>query len=175
MVKYSSLIRAHERWNIIPFGQMYGIFPYIYHKNQPDVGKYSIWPDKSLSNPLRHPGAEGLVEEPREPIVDEKPPEEEAMGSSTMGSFTRWSFFCVHVIPVHVDDDIAIYTGYTCVWHVLIFRLIYIYMEILIVLHLKKPEVWYCWSRVGLSIIPWRNGSWSFWIRSTGQPLPWEI
>ena len=22
---------------------MYGIFPYIYHKNQPNAGKYTIW------------------------------------------------------------------------------------------------------------------------------------
>jgi len=29
------------------------------------------------------------VEEPREPIVDEKPPEEEATAVHTMGSFTR--------------------------------------------------------------------------------------
>ena len=27
-------------WNIISFGPMYGIFPYIYHKNQPTVGEY---------------------------------------------------------------------------------------------------------------------------------------
>ena len=25
-----------------PIGSMYGIFPYIYHKNQPNVGKYTI-------------------------------------------------------------------------------------------------------------------------------------
>ena len=25
-----------------PIGSMYGIFTYIYHKNQPDVGKYTI-------------------------------------------------------------------------------------------------------------------------------------
>ena len=27
---------------IIPIGSMYGIFTYIYHKNQPNVGKYTI-------------------------------------------------------------------------------------------------------------------------------------
>ena len=27
---------------IIPIGSMYGIFTYIYHKNQPDVAKYAI-------------------------------------------------------------------------------------------------------------------------------------
>ena len=26
----------------IPIGSMYGIFAYIYHKNQPNVGKYTI-------------------------------------------------------------------------------------------------------------------------------------
>ena len=26
----------------IPIESMYGIFPYIYHKNQPNVGKYTI-------------------------------------------------------------------------------------------------------------------------------------
>ena len=26
----------------IPIGSMYGIFTYIYHKNQPNVGKYTI-------------------------------------------------------------------------------------------------------------------------------------
>ena len=25
-----------------PIGSMYGIYPYIYHKNQPNVGKYTI-------------------------------------------------------------------------------------------------------------------------------------
>lgn len=42
------------------------------------------------------------MEEPREPIVDEKPPEEEAR------EFIPWAVspddpFLVHVIPVHVD------------------------------------------------------------------------
>ena len=27
---------------LFPIGSMYGIFPYIYHKNQPNVGKYTI-------------------------------------------------------------------------------------------------------------------------------------
>ena len=27
---------------MIPIGSMYGIFTYIYHKNQPNVGKYTI-------------------------------------------------------------------------------------------------------------------------------------
>ena len=26
----------------VPIGSMYGIFTYIYHKNQPNVGKYAI-------------------------------------------------------------------------------------------------------------------------------------
>ena len=26
----------------VPIASMYGIFTYIYHKNQPDVGKYTI-------------------------------------------------------------------------------------------------------------------------------------
>ena len=29
-------------WLMIPIGSMYGIFTYIYHKNQPNVGKYTI-------------------------------------------------------------------------------------------------------------------------------------
>ena len=28
--------------SIVPIGSMYGIFSYIYHKNQPNVGKYTI-------------------------------------------------------------------------------------------------------------------------------------
>ena len=31
-----------HRNNIIPIGSMYGIFTYMYHKNQPNVGKYTI-------------------------------------------------------------------------------------------------------------------------------------
>ena len=31
----------HE-WLIFPIGSMYGIFTCIYHKNQPNVGKYTI-------------------------------------------------------------------------------------------------------------------------------------
>ena len=27
---------------VYPIGSMYGIFTYIYHQNQPNVGKYSI-------------------------------------------------------------------------------------------------------------------------------------
>ena len=27
---------------LIPIGSMYGIFTYIYHKNHPNVGKYTI-------------------------------------------------------------------------------------------------------------------------------------
>ena len=29
-------------WIILPIGSMYGIFSYIYHKNEPNVGKYTI-------------------------------------------------------------------------------------------------------------------------------------
>ena len=28
--------------SFLPIGSMYGIFTYIYHKNQPHVGKYTI-------------------------------------------------------------------------------------------------------------------------------------
>ena len=28
--------------SMYPIGSMYGIFTYIYHKNQPNVGKYTI-------------------------------------------------------------------------------------------------------------------------------------
>ena len=31
-----------DKMVIIPKQSMYGIFPYIYHKNQPNVGKYTI-------------------------------------------------------------------------------------------------------------------------------------
>ena len=33
---------------------MYGIFPYIYHKNQPNVGKYTIHWASGYRNPLFH-------------------------------------------------------------------------------------------------------------------------
>ena len=31
-----------ETVTVFPIGSMYGIYPYIYHKNQPNVGKYTI-------------------------------------------------------------------------------------------------------------------------------------
>ena len=34
----------HKSSSPIPIGSMYGIFTYIYHKNQPNVGKYTIVP-----------------------------------------------------------------------------------------------------------------------------------
>ena len=39
-MKYTCLLL----WNpkLHPIGSMYGIFTYIYHKNQPNVGKYTI-------------------------------------------------------------------------------------------------------------------------------------
>ena len=35
-------LRKLSRTTSIPRGSMYGIYPYIYHKNQPNVGKYTI-------------------------------------------------------------------------------------------------------------------------------------
>ena len=36
-----SLTRDHQRKNPMPIGSMYGVYTYIYHKNQPNVGKYT--------------------------------------------------------------------------------------------------------------------------------------
>ena len=35
-------IQKYMQCFIQPIGSMYGIFTYIYHKNQPNVGKYTI-------------------------------------------------------------------------------------------------------------------------------------
>ena len=37
----NSLIGIKKRNDQYPKGSMYGIFAYIYHRNQPDVGKYT--------------------------------------------------------------------------------------------------------------------------------------
>ena len=36
----------------IPIGSMYGIFTYIYHKNQPNVGKYTIHGSYGIFRPI---------------------------------------------------------------------------------------------------------------------------
>ena len=36
---------------IIPIGSMYGIFTYIYHRNQPNVGKYTIHGSYGIEKP----------------------------------------------------------------------------------------------------------------------------
>ncbi len=39
-------IEQPVEWNgIYPIGSMYGIFTYIYHKNQPNVGQYKNQPN----------------------------------------------------------------------------------------------------------------------------------
>jgi len=35
-------IGMKRNWVCIPIASMYGIFTYIYHENQPNVGKYTI-------------------------------------------------------------------------------------------------------------------------------------
>ena len=37
------LVGLDLRMFLMPVGSMYGIFTYIYHKNQPNVGKYTIY------------------------------------------------------------------------------------------------------------------------------------
>ena len=36
----------------IPTGSMYGIYTYIYHKNQPNVGKYTLHGSYGISLPI---------------------------------------------------------------------------------------------------------------------------
>ena len=38
-------IEEHSKSKTIPIGSMYGIFNYMYHKNQPNVGKYPPKPN----------------------------------------------------------------------------------------------------------------------------------
>ena len=42
-----------KMWFTNPICSMYGIFTYIYPKNQPNVGKYSIHAASGIGNPLR--------------------------------------------------------------------------------------------------------------------------
>ena len=52
-------LRASIRWRehllLNPIGSMYGIFTYMYHKNQPNVGKYTSPMDPMGMNLLSHP------------------------------------------------------------------------------------------------------------------------
>ena len=41
-MRFVSVIFHTPKRSSYPIGSMYGIFPYIYHKNQPNVGKYTI-------------------------------------------------------------------------------------------------------------------------------------
>ena len=38
----------------VPIGSMYGIFTYIYHKNQPNIGNYSIHGSYGVRNTMNH-------------------------------------------------------------------------------------------------------------------------
>ena len=39
--------------NLFPIGSMYGIFTYIYHKNQPNVGVYTIHGSYGFRSPTK--------------------------------------------------------------------------------------------------------------------------
>ena len=48
----TSIARVYDiRLVQYPIGSMYGIFTYIYHKNQPNVGKYTIHGSYGYRNP----------------------------------------------------------------------------------------------------------------------------
>ena len=57
---------------------MYGIFPYIYHKNQPNVGKYTIhgwyglWFKGQKTTKSTHPKTENLTDIASEQICGGK-------------------------------------------------------------------------------------------------------
>ena len=75
-----------------PIGSMYGIFTYIYHKNQPNVGKYTIhgWYGSMLTNKdfyQQHPAVQAMSDEEAEAFSH---PES---CSSEHREVTGWVFF----------------------------------------------------------------------------------
>ena len=42
LAKQLGFMKPYETWWLLPIGFMYGMFTYMYHKNRPSVGQYTI-------------------------------------------------------------------------------------------------------------------------------------
>ena len=51
---FQKIIRAVSQESYLPIGSMYGIYTYIYHKNQPNVGKYTKHGSYGLDRDFHH-------------------------------------------------------------------------------------------------------------------------